>query len=255
MTLDFKDCTFKPPASYEKWHWHHDCSKWHKGWKPWEPSRPPHWGGGGKDDCDPVPCFTPGTRVYTPSGTIAIEDVRAGDRLLTRDSGMQPVVWVGRRVLSADALASHPALAPIRIARGSLGDDLPCRDMMVSPQHRFLVRGPGLTMEFSAPEMLVPATGLKTRAGVRQTAPTTSVTYVHLLFERHEVVLSDGIWTESFQPATRMVDGMERRVQAELYSLFPGLRDPAGTAPAHTAFATARPTLKPKELLAGFEIG
>ncbi|WP_051539743.1 Hint domain-containing protein [Sulfitobacter sp. 20_GPM-1509m] len=244
MTLNFKLCTFSPLPGHAKWHWFH----W---WKPWHP---PHWGGG-KDDCDPVPCFTPGTRVYTPAGSIAVEDVRPGDHLLTRDSGMQQVVWVGRRTLSAAEIAADPALAPIRIARGSLGDDLPCRDMLVSPQHRFLVRGPGLAVEFSEPEMLVPATGLRTRQGVSQIAPDTGVSYIHLLFKRHEIVLSDGLWTESFQPAARMVDGMERRVQTELHSLFPCLRAPDRDRSAQTAFASARPTLKPREMLAAFEIG
>ena len=103
MTLNFKHCTFSRLPGHAKWHWHH----W---WKPWHP---PHWGGG-KDDCDPVPCFTPGTRVYTPAGSVAVQDVRPGDHLLTRDSGMQQVVWVGRRTLSAVEIAADPALAPIR---------------------------------------------------------------------------------------------------------------------------------------------
>lgn len=232
--------------THSKWHWQIDWTKWHFPWKPWHP---PH---GGKD---PVPCFTPGTRIFTDAGIVAVEDVQAGDRLLTRDSGMQEVLWVGRRMLSAAELAMQPALAPIFIARGSMGDDLPSQDMMVSPQHRFLVRGPDLSVVFSEPEMLIPATGLKDRPGVFTAVPQAGICYIHLLFARHEIVLSDGMWTESFQPAVRMVSAMDRQVQVEIHTLFPGLSANADTAPKRTAFASARPTLKPREMLAAFEIG
>ncbi|WP_327794141.1 Hint domain-containing protein [Harenicola maris] len=177
-----------------------------------------------------------------------VENVQQGDRILTRDSGMQTVIWVGRKDVSAADMVNRPALRPVRIARGSLGHDLPNRDMLVSPQHRLLVRGADLSLQFGESEMLVPAKALQNRDGISTAAK--GVSYIHLLFARHEVILSDAIWTESFQPATRMVDAMDRNVKAELYDLFPDLE-----ADDCLAFDAARPSLSARELHHRFEIG
>ncbi|MGJ8547263.1 MAG: Hint domain-containing protein [Sulfitobacter sp.] len=219
-------------------------------WKPKPWDKPPK----DKDKCPdkgdpkPVPCFTPGTQLLTVRGPVLVENVKVGDRILTRDNGMQPVIWVGRRVLSVQELVENAALRPIRIARGSLGNDLPSRDMLVSPQHRFLARGPDLSLQFYEQEMLVPAKALRDFEGV--STATKPVTYIHLLFERHELVLSDEVWTESFQPSARMVERMDIKARAELQTLFPDL-----CGGKQVAFEGARPTLSPREVQKTFEIG
>lgn len=65
------------------------------------------------------------------------------------------------------------------------------------------------------------------------------VRYVHLLFDRHQLVLSNGAWTESFQPCDRTLGAMGNAARAEVLELFPGLATPAGAA----ASAAARPVL------------
>jgi hypothetical protein len=71
--------------------------------------------------------------------------------------------------------------------------------------------------------------------------PETGVTYIHILFDRHEVVLSDGIWTESFQPAERTLSAMEAAVRAEILAIFPGLMT------GNTEFEATRPSIKAHE--------
>jgi Hint domain/RTX calcium-binding nonapeptide repeat (4 copies) len=184
-----------------------------------------------------VMCFTPGTRIATPRGERKIESLKAGDLVLTRDNGAQRVRWLGRRRLTEVDLALDPTLQPIRIRQGALGHGLPERDMMVSRQHRMLVTGPRAELLFGSDEVLVRAQHLTCLPGV-QAVKLPEVTYLHLLFDRHEVVMADGAWSESFQPGERTLGGMEEEARDELYRIFPDLRDTTGL------FAAARVTLK-----------
>ena len=187
-----------------------------------------------------IPCFTPGTRIVTDRGDIPVEDLVAGDLVLTRDNGLQPLRWVGQRKLSLADLIVQPKLRPVRIAQGALGQGLPCREMKVSPQHRMLVEGWRAEMLFGEAEVLVAATHLTGLPGVEQVL-TGGVTYVHIMFDRHEIVLADGAWSESFQPAQRMLNSMDTAASEEILTLFPEL------AALDVAFPSARLTLKAHE--------
>ena len=187
-----------------------------------------------------IPCFTPGTRITTRRGETPVEDLRPGDEVLTRDNGFRPLVWTGRRDLSAADLTANPKLRPVRIAAGSLGHGLPCRDMLVSPQHRMLIEGWRAELLFGEAEVLVAARHLTRLPGIA-TAATPGIAYVHILFANHEIVRADGAWSESFQPARPMLSSMEAGQVAELLTLFPALLD------GPTAFPAARPTLKAHE--------
>lgn len=178
-----------------------------------------------------IPCFTPGTLISTDRGEVPVEDLRAGDRVVTRDNGLQTVRWTGRRDLSLADLIVNPALQPVEIAAGALGQGLPMRDMKVSPQHRMLVEGARAEMLFGEAEVLVAATHLTALAGVAQRL-TAGVSYIHVLFDRHEIICANGAWTESFQPAMRTLDAMDSAQVAEIAALFPELVDAGFDYPA-----------------------
>lgn len=169
-----------------------------------------------------IPCFTPGTRITTDRGEVAVEDLRLGDRVLTRDNGYQPLRWIGRRDLSLADLIVKPALRPVEIAAGALGAGLPLRSMKVSPQHRMLIEGARAEILFGDLEVLVAAAHLTVLPGV-ETRLAAGVSYIHLLFDQHEILCAEGAWTESFQPAMRMVGGMELAQRTEIATLFPEL--------------------------------
>ena len=195
-----------------------------------------------------IPCFTPGTMILTDRGEVAVECLRPGDMVMTRDNGLQPLRWVGRRQVSLVALMAEPDLQPVRIGRGALDGVGPERDMLVSPQHRVLIEGARAELLFGEAEVLVPAKHLVGKADIGRVLPTEGVTYVHILFDRHEIVQSDGIWTESFQPAERMLSAMDQAARDEVLRLFPVLADQP------VAFDGARLSLKSHEakvLLAG----
>ncbi|MGR3502833.1 Hint domain-containing protein [Pseudaestuariivita sp.] len=188
-----------------------------------------------------IPCFTPGTRIKTAQGEMPVEEVQPGTRVLTRDNGYQTVVWAGRRDIVGSELAAQPALNPIRIKAGALGDGLPERDMLVSPQHRVLIGGARTELWFGEDEVLVPAKFLTVLDGVDEVAAEEGVSYIHFMFEAHEVVMSDGCWTESFQPGDLTLGAIGSEARAEIIALFPELEtgDAAEVYPAARATLTA----------------
>lgn len=219
----------------------------HGGGRDWhDRDRPPGWGKDkwpgkwpDKDKCPPVPCFTPGTTIVTERGLVAVQDLRIGDLVVTRDDGLQPIRWIGRRDMTFADLSADDRLRPIRIRAGALGQGLPARDMMVSPQHRVLIADRSMALMFLETEMLLPAHLLLGRKGVDRMG-RAPVTYIHILFDRHQVVLSDHIWTESFQPGRDIVDSMDAAQREELHTLFPAFSG----ASTETVYPAARSTLK-----------
>ncbi|UWR23342.1 Hint domain-containing protein [Sulfitobacter sp. S190] len=185
-----------------------------------------------------VPCFTTGTRIATPRGGLPVEDLRVGDMVKTRDGGLQAIRWIGRKLLSADALRANPHLRPIRVAKGALGPNCPTRDLIVSPQHRFLVDNVQVQLNFGESEMLVAAKHMLDLPGV-DIAGNADVTYFHIMFDDHQIVLSEGAWTESFQPGAQTLPGLDDGPRAELETLFPDLFSDQ-PAPYPAARATLR---------------
>lgn len=196
-----------------------------------------------------VICFTPGTMIATPTGEHPVESLREGDRVFTRDNGVQEVRWVGNRTLTGAELQTDPALRPVRIKAGSLGHNIPERDMLVSPSHRMLIANERTAMYFDEREVLAAAKHLTKLQGISKVNPSRGVSYHHILFDRHEVVLGNGAWTESFQPGDYSLGGMKSDQRDEIVRLFPTLASVLG----RDAYAAARRTLKRQEseLLAG----
>ncbi|MBE1282365.1 MAG: type I secretion protein [Rhodobacteraceae bacterium] len=189
-----------------------------------------------------IPCFTPGTLIATPKGERRVEDLKVGDRVITRDNGIQAIRWLGKRTLNSSELLRASHLQPVLIRQGALGNGLPERDMMVSPNHRVLVANDKTALYFEEREVLVAAKHLTGLEGVDR-VEISSVTYIHFMFEQHEVVLSDGAWTESFQPGDQTLDGLGNAQRNEIFELFPELKTREGLE----AYQSARRSLKKHE--------
>ncbi len=189
-----------------------------------------------------VPCFTLGAKVSTLKGLVAIENLQVGDKVMTRDNGLQEVRWIGCKTLSRARLTQEAVFCPIRIRKGALGQDYPMRDMIVSPNHRMLLVGAHLALNFGEDEMLVAAKHLVGLPGV-DSLPPQDVSYVHLLCDRHEVLMVDGAWTESFQPGDQALSAVGKAQSEEIFALFPELRDPD----LALNFKTSRQTLRKYE--------
>jgi len=185
-----------------------------------------------------IPCFAAGTLIDTPDGPCAVETLRAGDLVDTLDSGPQPLRWVASRSLSLAELVADPTLVAVRIAPGALGDNLPTDALTVSPQHRILFSGARCELHFGEDEVLVPAIHLSDRPGI--TRPLQPVTYVHLMFDAHQILHAAGVWSESYQPGAATLSGLPDPQRDELFRLFPALAE-------GSTFPAARSTLRAYE--------
>lgn len=170
-------------------------------------------------------CFTPGTRIVTPQGPRRIEDLRPGDSVQTKDNGAQAVLWTGKRHMTGARLYAMPHLRPIRFRSGALGIDRPDEDLLVSPQHRMLVRGAAAQSLFHAHEVLVAAEDLLNDGAVCIDRTLREVTYVHVLMERHEIVWANGLETESFHPSNSALETVFPAQREGLLNILPGLAD------------------------------
>ncbi len=166
------------------------------------------------DEPPMVPCFVAGTLIDTAQGPLRVERLRPGDRIITYDGGMQRLAWVGRR--RVDGIGR---LAPICISAGALGNQ---RDLWVSPQHRLLIRDWRAEMLFGVPEVLVAAQHLVNGTDITQ-CPRERITYVHLLFDSHRIVYSEGIPSESLHPGHLAMGAFGAVARAEVLELFPDL--------------------------------
>ena len=177
-----------------------------------------------------VPCFTLGTVIATPTGEVPIQNIAIGDRVITRDNGVQKVAWVGKKEITGAQMTKSHHLKPVMIKAGALGNGLPERDMMVSPNHRMLVSSKLTQLYFEENEVLAPAKHMIGAAGI-QIIDAIRLTYFHFMFEGHQAVLANGTWTESFHANDFSLKAVGNSQRNEIFELFPelstekGLRD------------------------------
>jgi len=131
-------------------------------------------------------CFATGTRIATPDGARAVEDVRVGEDVRLARGGVAEVRWVGRRTVRCDRHPRPSTVWPVRVAAGAFGPGLPARDLWLSPDHAVYVDG-----------VLIPIRCLEDGGGIVQ-VPRDSITYWHVELARHEVILAEGLPVESF---------------------------------------------------------
>jgi hypothetical protein len=141
-----------------------------------------------------VTCFMPGTRIKTPTGEAAVETLRRGDLVLTADGRSLPVDWLGRQTVST-LFGDVQQLLPIRIKAGALADNVPCRDLLISPDHAILIDG-----------VLAQAAALVNGSSItRERAVPTIFIYYHIELEDHSLILAENVPVETF------VDNVDRR--------------------------------------------
>lgn len=161
-------------------------------------------------DLDPPPvpvCFCSGTDIATPNGLCRVETLRPGDSVLTEDGRTAQIAWVGISGFSARQLARDPSLCPVRVPAHAFGPNRPVRDLDLSPQQRIVVEGWVCELLFGLPRAFIIARHLLD--SVAHTPEIEGgVQNVHLLLDTHEIVVSNGLPSESFQPARRMLELM-----------------------------------------------
>lgn len=134
----------------------------------------------------PVPCFAAGTRILTARGEIAVQDLFIGEALITLAAADRPIIWIGKRTIDLRR-HSHPAsVQPICIAAHALAENVPDRDLWVSPDHAIYLDG-----------YLVPAKELLNNCNVYQ-ANRASITYYHIELEQHAIIFAENAAVETY---------------------------------------------------------
>lgn len=172
---------------------------------------------------DEPPCFTRGTLIDTPHGPRPVEELRAGDEVLTTDNGPQKIKWIGSRRIGLTGATADPRLRPVRLKAGAIAPGVPSADMLVSPMHRVLIGGAQAQLHFGKDEVLAAAKHLVNGQSIF-IDPVAEVEYFHILFDRHQILISMNLASESFYPGGVGLTAFEDEVREEILTLFPELR-------------------------------
>jgi hypothetical protein len=132
-------------------------------------------------------CFCPGTLIRTERGERPVEALEIGDLLATTCGRYRPIKWIGRRCYAGRFVSGRHLILPICIRRSALDENVPTRDLWVSPGHGICLDG-----------VLVPAWLLINGVSIAQSREVDSVTYFHVELDDHEVIFAEGCPAESF---------------------------------------------------------
>jgi hypothetical protein len=140
-----------------------------------------------------VSCYFAGTLIVTKEGLKPVELLAAGDLVLTHQNQHAPIRWIGRQTVST-RFADPLRVLPIRIKAGALAEDVPSRDLLVSPDHAVLVD-----------QVLIQAGALVNGASiVRETNVPMTFTYYHVELDDHSLIFAENTRAETF------VDNIDR---------------------------------------------
>jgi hypothetical protein len=132
-------------------------------------------------------CFLHGTHILTENGEVPVEHLKAGDKVATLSGVMVEILAVRRRSFSNHADLSSPKIRPVCIAAGALAENVPHRDLYVSPDHSMYLN-----------DHLVPAQLLVNGETITQDACSSEVAYYHIEIAPHDVIIAEGAASESY---------------------------------------------------------
>ena len=185
-----------------------------------------------------VACFGPGTMITTDNGEVPVEWLDTSDRVLTRDHGFQPVLWVGRTKVTKGCSDTQGQGGLLCLPAGSLGAGSPTHDLFLAKDHRILLRSSLAQMLFSSSEVFAPANAWKDTGDAVPFVPASDFTLTHVLCAQHEVILAQGAWVESMFASPESVTCLAPRDQQCVAALL---------GPDGAQVQTARPCLTRKE--------
>ena len=160
-----------------------------------------------------VVCFSSGTAIRTPRGDVLIDGLRVGDLVTTLDNGPQRIRWISRRTFSEMELIKTPNARPVLFKKGISGAD---RDLFVSQQHGMLVARNGIHLA-RAKHLAGGLPGVCICNSIRK------ITYIHLMFDAHQIIFAENIPSESFYPGPMALAAIPSSAKRELAAFFPEL--------------------------------
>jgi hypothetical protein len=144
-------------------------------------------GGISPSDIEFTACYCRGTRIATDNGEVAVEDLSIGDYVMTKSGTARPITWIGRRSYGGRFVMGRKDILPICIKAGALDDNVPKRDLWISPNHAMYLEG-----------VLIEAKDLVNGVSIVQAERVAQVEYFHIELETQEVIIAEGALSESF---------------------------------------------------------
>jgi Hint domain len=138
---------------------------------------------------DVAPCYCAGTVIRTPHGEQRVETLKIGDKVATISGAARPIKWIGRRGYSGRFVMGRKDILPVCIKKDALGNDMPRRDLWISPNH---------AMYFQDSDVLVEAKDLINGVSIIQAERVDRVDYFHIELDSHDVLIAEGAPAESF---------------------------------------------------------
>lgn len=182
-----------------------------------------------------VVCFCKDTYLVTPAGPRNIADLKVGDLVHTLDRGAVTIQWIGVSEWRKDQVKYSYRLRPVLVPAGALGPDVPECDLYVSPQHRLLIQSSDAVCG-TTQEVFVSAKHLVGHNGIRYSPRNDCVEYYHIWLGKHEIIKSNGAYTESFFPGAMALKALTPSQRSALAKTLSG------------NYAVARPHLRRKRL-------
>jgi len=134
-----------------------------------------------------VPCYCRGTLILTDQGEVPVEELDIGDRVTTMSGARRPIKWVGRRSYSGRFALGQTQILPIRIGASAIAENVPRRDLWISPHHAMYLEG-----------VLIEAKDLLNGITIVQAERVEKVEYFHIELDSHDVIIAEGAFSESF---------------------------------------------------------
>ena len=134
-------------------------------------------------------CFLAGTLIATPQGEVVVESLSPGDLILAADGRALPVKWLGRQTI-VTAFGPPSNDMPVLIRAGAMGEGLPHADLRVTGGHALLIDG-----------ILANAGALvngSTITRIPRAELSERLTVYHIETDQHEIILANGVPSETF---------------------------------------------------------
>jgi hypothetical protein len=134
-----------------------------------------------------VACYCAGTRIATPAGEVPVETLAIADRVVTQSGEVRPVKWIGRRSYGGRFIMDRKDILPICIKAEALDENVPKRDLWISPHHAMYLEG-----------VLIEAKDLVNGVSIAQAEHVEKVEYFHIELDSHDVIVAEGALSETF---------------------------------------------------------
>lgn len=166
--------------------------------------------------------FARGTLIGTASGPVAVEDLTPGMRILTKERGPSPLMWMGSMSHLPDETEAEGEPPLTRIMADAFGMGRPMPDVLAGPGARLMQRLAGATEN-----TLRPVQSFRDGMGVIPVRPPSPVRLYHLALHRHATINVAGLVAETFHPGPGFESTISYEMRAQFMALFPHLRRPS----------------------------